>query len=491
VPLPNGAIARLGVPKKYQRNLGSLMVAFLPDGRTAATAGPSKTLRFWEARTGKQIRSLEGYLKFALSPDGKTLATKTGEFETVLCLFDMPTQREIGQVSGGQQFSFCFSPDGRQLAFGGGTTNSRFHDPPLRVWDVATAKPVQECPLRKLLSALCFSPDGKLLVTGKQQNLPPFVQVWDVSTGKEVQHFLPEPGPFAPSAVRMSPDGKLLASGGSHLYVWRLAKGEELWRNIGLIDGVTDIAFSPNGQTMAVGTLEKGALLLFETGTGRLRARFDGGVPHVHSIAFSNCGLMLASVGWDEAALVWDVTGAILGAKDGPALAPNELAAQWADLGGEDAAKAWTAIRTLTVHPKQAVPLLKDRLGDRKSRLSPKGLARLLADLDSDDFPTRQEASGHIAQLGPAATPVLKKYLAATPSLEGKRRAEELLVQICKSGLVSEEALAARCCEVLEYIGTSEAKELLAAEATGEPVSELAKHARAALQRLEKRPASP
>ena len=158
----------------------------------------------------------------------------------------------------------------------------------------------------------------------------------------------------------------------------------------------------------------------------------------------------------------------------------------WADLAGADAGKAYRAIRALIAAPEQAVPFLGRRLR-QISVPDPRQLARLIAELDAEEFTTREKATRELKSLGRLARPALKQALAGQLSLEVRRRVEALLQSLEPSVLSAEELRGCRAVEALEHIGSAEVRKVLAQLAREGPVlSLLARDAREALERLKR-----
>ena len=109
-------------------------------------------------------------------------------------------------------------------------------------------------------------------------------------------------------------------------------------------------------------------------------------------------------------------------------------------------------------------------------------IARLLADLDDDEFTVRENASEELAKLGVSVLPALQKALAAEPSPEVRYRVETLLKKL--STPTPERLRLQRAVMVLEQIGSPEAKQLLDTLAKGAEGALLTHEARAAKKRL-------
>jgi hypothetical protein len=104
---------------------------------------------------------------------------------------------------------------------------------------------------------------------------------------------------------------------------------------------------------------------------------------------------------------------------------------------------------------------------------------RLIADLASDRFATRDNAAKELTRLGPTAVRACERALAAEPAAETRARLEKFLE--------SHRLPIFRAIEALDLAGTSEARPLLQFLADDPHGSPIADDARASLQRLEHR----
>jgi hypothetical protein len=130
------------------------------------------------------------------------------------------------------------------------------------------------------------------------------------------------------------------------------------------------------------------------------------------------------------------------------------------------------------------VPLLREHV-QPAAAADARTVEKLIAELDSDDFTTRDRASAGLKRLGPLAVPSLKKALAAGPSAEVRRTVEEMLRLATDAGAGGDLA-ALRAIEALERMATPEARALLQALARGAPEARVTVAAAASLERLGK-----
>jgi RNA polymerase sigma factor (sigma-70 family) len=426
------------------------------NSRTLFSTGPGQEIRVRDLASGKELRRLSGELfartLLAVSPDGKVLAlARRGE--NSLLLADAVTGKELRRLAFDSQSSAwpVFTPDGSKLVVWGRGLDAQ-------IWDVATGMGVGKIPFPKVPG----EPEA-----GGNQSLP----------GKQ---------------AALSPDGKLVAFAWSTpartIALYELATGKEVrrleeipsefpWDRVGLL------AFSTDGRTLAWASDSKSTIRLLEVVSGRERHQLKGHTGRITALAFSPDDKTLVSGSHDSTALVWDLTNKREATRR--PLGAGELAGCWRDLAGEDAARAYQALRRLATFPKETIAYLRERLRPDPAPDAQR-LDRLLSDLDSDKYARRESAQQELAKLGDAVIAACRRTLERGPSLEARRRLEPLLAKLVREAWdpSPERRRAFRAIELAERIGTPEARELLQFLAKGAAESRLTGEARASLERL-------
>jgi WD40 repeat protein len=478
-------------------------VEYSADGKLLAVRREDQTIELWDRANWRKETTLKAeidrFTSMAFSPSGKYLTTAEDNFnQGVLCHWDLRTgkrQREFAQGQGWLE-ALSYTANGETLAC--------FHVSQHRVLifrDPATGKEQSRItvPDRSARNPR-LSPDGRLLACATSNSVDgrmpiQAVALWDAKTEKLVRRFGKTPSGNWELLV-FSPDGRTIATPGGHgvdgrmpiqpdIVLWEAVTGQERL-HIAMNEGpVSKFVFSPDSRLLAsAGRTE--TIRLWDTWTGKEVAHFTGHRGWMNSLSFAPDCKTLASGGADGTVLIWDVSRLLPAAKR-PAekLSRDELAQCWDDLAGTDAARAYQTIAELARRPGQAEGFLNDKLAANPG-MNAQQLARLIADLDADDFNAREKANQELANLGRLAEGALTKALEGKPSAEMRRRAQELLDKLDGKAEDPNQRLLLRAIEVLERLGTPEARRLLgklekeASEATA------AREAKASLERLAK-----
>jgi WD40 repeat protein len=445
-----------------------------------ATGGGEEDIILWSADSGKEVGRLsQGSVwvsALAFSPDGKRLLSVTG---TKLNQWDVPGRKRLSSMLiPAEGDCSAISPDRCHLAFRGRTG--------VHLFDVSTGVAVRhfEGPLHVAISS-----DGKRLALGGRGQS----RLLEVASGKLLRTFSWLEG--AVLGIDLSPDGRLVAVGA---YVRnKKRKRVNATRLFGVSDGSAwhsmeghpggnyRILFSPDSRSLATAG-QDGLIRLWEACTGEQRVLFTGHRGGIVSLTFFPDGKRLASSGEDTTALVWDLTGRA-SRKLRDRLDAKALAAVWADLAGADAAKAYRAVQDLAAAPRDAVSFLHKRL-EAVAPAEAKQVARLIAELDSDEPDVRKRAAAALEAFGELAGPAMREASQRAPSAEVARQLKRLLAAVERDerAPAGDRLRLIRAVEVLERAGNPAARAVLARLAKGAPQARVTQDAKASLTRLEK-----
>lgn len=274
-------------------------LAFMPDSKVLASGSEDDTIRLWDVKSGEcfatiqtgadQVRGL------AFSPKGDILAA--AHKDSSVTLWDMNSLQQLRTLEGhtNETYTVAFSPDGKTLASGGSDRTIRF-------WNVETGK------LTKTLEGhtswvwtVSFSRDGKQLASSG--GLDRTARLWNVETGKVEKVFQPH-GDKVRFVGILQKSGKVVTtSDDKWTRVWEIDSGKIAMKVQGY-GGMLAGAVSPD-ETLIAASGGGRRVQVYDVKTGKQVAGMPGHTLSVWSLAFSPDGNWLASGGVDRAVRLW------------------------------------------------------------------------------------------------------------------------------------------------------------------------------------------
>ncbi len=294
-------------------------IGFSPDGRTAISSDSQGEIILWDLFTEGEIQRFKGHIAPVLdadfTPDGRFILSASGVpdpgaelvQEESLRIWDAKSGKHIRSLehSLSDVFQIAISPDGHQALV------AHIVDVTTRLWDLESGQEIrtyQEHPDSALpIFNVAFTPDGKRGISG---NFDGTISLWDLETGTLLQRFSEHTGPIWAMAV--SPDGKMILSGADDPYIrlWELETGSEIRHFDGPEGGFTGVAFYPDGKKAIAGD-SRGVITTWDLETGDMlhqwAAHGKTGVVDRVRVAVHPNGHMAVSSGWDGSISLWDL----------------------------------------------------------------------------------------------------------------------------------------------------------------------------------------
>lgn len=280
-------------------------VVISPDGKTLVSGSYDKTIKVWDLATGKVLHTLLGHSQrvtcIAISPDGQILAS--GSYDRTIKLWALTSGELLATLTGhlDRIRHIAFSPNGQTLI----SIAQK-----IMLWAVRTGKLLLTLNGHSDSARLAtFSPDGQTCVIG---SLDGTIDLWNPHNGKRLRTFSRPSGGITTNGITslaFSPDGQTLASGSSMvIQLWNPHTGQRLRtfssESGGIASsGTTSVTFSPDGQTLASGCGT--TIQLWDLQSGKRLCVLSGHSKSVESIAFSPNRDILVSGSDDKTIKIW------------------------------------------------------------------------------------------------------------------------------------------------------------------------------------------
>lgn len=198
----------------------------------------------------------------------------------------------------------ALSPDGKWIVLGEDFTKAEIFTGKVELLDAVAGRDVRALATHHWeVEGMAFSQDGRWLVSSSWDRK---VRVMEFPSGNQVREF---ENPSKPYGVAISPDSKIIASGGmdSTVTLWDRQSGKQLHLLSGHSGGISSVAFSPDGKYLASASAD-GSVRIWNVSTGQSPLALWEHVGGVLCAVYSSDGRIVASGGADRTVRLWDAS---------------------------------------------------------------------------------------------------------------------------------------------------------------------------------------
>lgn len=267
------------------------------DGQLIATVSNDNVVKLW-SREGAAIQTLTDHrdrvLAVTFSSDNQQIATASADRTIKIWNRD---GKLIHTLNGHRDWvtDVQFSENGRSLI-------SSSRDGTIKLWNLDQKKEVQTFRgHRGWVNQIAFGQSDRQILSGGEDGT---IKIWEVGKSGAIRSFNAHRERV--TSVSIAPNRQSILSSGDNLAkLWTLS-GKEIATFEGHRDQVNTAIYSPDGRTIATGSIDQ-TIRLWNL-EGALLATIQGHGAAVMNLSFSPAGTQLLSASADKTARVWQVS---------------------------------------------------------------------------------------------------------------------------------------------------------------------------------------
>jgi WD40 repeat protein len=281
-------------------------VDFSPDGRFVVSGDLDHAVRLWDAATGQLLQTFHGHedqvdtVRF--SHDGSKIAS--GGIDKTIRLWDVESRRALQVFRGHKESvtSVVFSPNDQELVSGS-------FDWTIKLWNVSTAKLLHSFPSPCGINSLSFLAGDKQIICGTDTGADNSLMITDLKTSKTVKQNLKSDMGVG-SLVMTRDASKIIFAQYSYQgnYSSVAILDANAWKITRTLPSastkIESLAVSPSGDRIVVGG--NGPLEMWNVETGQLVRRLGHLGQDIGPFAFWPNGSLAISAKTFRSLVVWD-----------------------------------------------------------------------------------------------------------------------------------------------------------------------------------------